>query len=118
MLQKTFTKTLGETISDRLANASLENPVAFLPPNKTILQRISESDKSAAGECLETYGDFVWSIARKYTLSIEENENAVQEIFLDIWQNAGFFDSKRIDEKSFIAQIALKRLLRLRTREK
>lgn len=112
MLQKTFTNIASEIISDSLATEVLE--IKFNKPlqSKTIFQRISESDKDATKELLENYGAYVWAITKKFTKTSEESEIVIQQIFQDIWMNAAFFDSTKFDEKSFIAQVTLKRLMK------
>ncbi len=41
----------------------------------------------------------------------DEAEDAVQEIFVDIWKNAGRFDESLSSETTFIAMIARRRLI-------
>jgi len=53
----------------------------------------------------------VWSIARKMLRNPEEAEDAVQEIFVDIWKNAARFDEAKSSETTFIAMIARRRLI-------
>ena len=50
----------------------------------TILQRIAERDQTAVKDCFDTYVNFIWAMARKFTNTTEEAEAATQEIFLDI----------------------------------
>jgi RNA polymerase sigma-70 factor (ECF subfamily) len=50
-------------------------------------------------------------LAKKYTQSIEDAEDAVQEIFLEIWQNAARFDAEKASEITFISLIARRRLI-------
>jgi RNA polymerase sigma factor (sigma-70 family) len=78
---------------------------------QAILQRIASGDRNAVDDCLKTYGGLVWSIARKMLRNTEEAEDAVQEIFIDIWKNAGRFDASRASEVTFIAMIARRRLI-------
>jgi RNA polymerase sigma-70 factor (ECF subfamily) len=78
----------------------------------TILQRVAPSDKSAIKDCIDTYGNFIWALARKFTASTEEAETATEEIFLDIWRYAGRFDSTKFDEAAFIALVAHRRLIK------
>ena len=76
----------------------------------TILQRIALTDENAVIECVETYGNLVWSMAKKYTDSPKAAETFAQSIFLDIWKYAGRFDPGRIDEITFISHLAHRRL--------
>jgi RNA polymerase sigma-70 factor, ECF subfamily len=75
------------------------------------LHRIAKGDKTAVQECLSKYGGLVWSLARRMSPSAEDAEDAVQEIFLDIWKNADRFDAAQSSETTFIAMIARRRLI-------
>lgn len=77
----------------------------------SILQRIAAKDKTAAQECLSTYGGLVWSLARRMCPNADDAEDAVQEIFIDIWKNAERFDAAQASETTFVAMIARRRLI-------
>lgn len=49
------------------------------------MQRIADKDKSAVDECLEKYGDLVWSLSKKFSRTETEAERAAAKIFEDIW---------------------------------
>lgn len=78
---------------------------------QAILQRVASGDRTAVEECLNKYGGLVWSIARKMLRNSDDAEDAVQEIFVDIWKNAGRFDETKSSETTFIAMIARRRLI-------
>ncbi len=78
----------------------------------TILQRIAEGDKTAVEEFIDAYGDFIWSLARKYTCSPEAAATATEEIFTDIWQYRDSARGARPGEEKLIAMIALSRLFK------
>ena len=78
---------------------------------QAILQRIADGDGSAVQDCLDKYGGLVWSIARKLLRNSDDAEDAVQEIFVDIWKNAERFDESKSSETTFIAMIARRRLI-------
>ena len=82
----------------------------FIPKN-TILPRIAQGDENAVAECMSQYSNLIWMLAKKYTQTIEDAEDAVQEVFLEIWQNAGRFDSSKASEITFISLIARRRLI-------
>ena len=85
---------------------------------KTLLQRIAEGDSSAVQECIKTYGNLIWSMARRWCADEGEAEDMVQEIFIEIWKNASRFKPETASEKTFIAMIAKRRLIdRLRRRQ-
>ncbi|NIM01556.1 MAG: sigma-70 family RNA polymerase sigma factor [Acidobacteria bacterium] len=63
------------------------------------------------GACLDRYANLVWSLARRFTSSGAEAEDAVQEIFIDLWSSADRYDSSKASETTFIAMIARRRLI-------
>ncbi len=91
--------------SDTLLSTSQVNSV------QTILQRIAGGDQNAVQECLKTYGGLVWSLARRMLRNSEDAEDAVQEIFLDVWLNAERYDPSQASETTYIAMIARRRLI-------
>ncbi len=89
---------------------SLKDQKNNIENSRAILSKIALADKTAAKECVDVYGGMIWSLAKKYTASTEDAEKAVQEIFIDIWQNAKYCDLSISDEKVWIALIARRRL--------
>jgi len=75
------------------------------------LQRIAAGDRNAVQDCLKAYSGLVWSLARRMLRNSEGAEDAVQEIFIDVWKNAARFDPSRSSETTFIAMIARRRLI-------
>ena len=80
-----------------------------MPP--TLLQRVADGDAAAVDECLGHYGGLVWSLARRLCPRHEDAEDAVQEIFVEIWRNAGKFDPGIASEATYITMIARRRLI-------
>ena len=78
---------------------------------EAILKRIARGDPSAVQECLKAYGGLVWSLARRMLRNPDDAEDAVQEIFVDVWRNADRFDAAKASETTFIAMIARRRLI-------
>lgn len=79
------------------------------PPPPPVLGRVAAGDAVAIRECLARYGNLVWSIARRFEAA--DIEDAVQEIFLDLWKSAGRFDPAIASETAFVAMIARRRLI-------
>lgn len=84
----------------------MENALAIPPP---LLARVAAGDCAAMRECLAVYGGLVWSIARRF--EPVDAEDAVQEIFVDLWKSAARFDGGIASEAAFIAMIARRRLI-------
>lgn len=78
---------------------------------QAILKRIADGDKAAVQDCLNVYGGLVWSLARRMSPNTDDAEDAVQEIFVDIWKNAERFDAAQSSETTFVAMIARRRLI-------
>lgn len=74
-----------------------------------VLARIAAGDGEAIQECIDTYGGLVWSLARR--MAPQAAEDAVQEIFIDLWNSAARYDESKASEKTFIATIARRRLI-------
>lgn len=79
--------------------------------SSNILQRIAEDDKSAITDCLTAYGKLIWALARRFSGTREDAEDAVQEIFIDIWKYAARFDETKSPEGAFVTLIARRRLI-------
>ncbi len=85
-------------------------PGAVASPS--LLQRIAQGDQSAVAACLDEYGNTIWSIAHRYLAPMGEDvEDAVQEVFVEVWKSAARFDPSLGSEASFIATIAHRRLI-------
>lgn len=77
----------------------------------SLFERIAAGDATAVRECMDTYGGLVWSLARRYSESVADAEDATQEIFLEIWKSADRYDPAMGKESTFIATIARRRLI-------
>jgi len=82
-----------------------------IPVAETILKRIADGEQNAVQDCLDQYGGLVWSLARRMLPGGNDAEDAVQEIFVEIWKNADRFDESKSSETTFIAMIARRRLI-------
>lgn len=76
-----------------------------------LLQRVAAAEPGAAKECIARFGGLVWSLARRLTYTEAEAEDAVQEIFVELWRNAGRYDASIASETAFVAMIARRRLI-------
>lgn len=78
---------------------------------ETILQRVAAGDASAVDDCLSQYGGLVWSIARRFCWEHADAEDAVQDVFIDVWRHADRYDPDVGSEATFVAMIARRRLI-------
>ncbi|WP_404308552.1 sigma-70 family RNA polymerase sigma factor [Neorhodopirellula lusitana] len=84
---------------------------------ESVLTRIAEGDRSAVDDCLDRYGGLVWSLAKRWIGNADDAEDAVQEIFVELWQQAGRFDPAVAAETTFVAMIARRRLIDRRRKD-
>lgn len=75
------------------------------------MSRVAQGDPVAVQTCLDRYSGLVWSLVRKACRNHADAEEAVQEIFLDVWRSAARFDPSIAGEATFIAMIARRRLI-------
>jgi RNA polymerase sigma-70 factor (ECF subfamily) len=76
----------------------------------SVLQRVAQGDRNAIENCIDNYGNVIWSMAKKFTDSIEDAEAVTSEIFLNIWRYAARFEETDLDELLFITLIARRQL--------
>lgn len=81
------------------------------------MQRIAAGDALAVEGCVVKYRRLVWSIARKFAGNHADAEDAVQEIFIELWRHAGRFDPSRASESTFIGTVARRRLIDRKRRQ-
>ena len=70
-----------------------------------LLPRVAQGDRAALNECIQRYGSLVWSLARRASPSASDAEDAVQEIFVEVWKSASRFDPRIAGESTFVAMI-------------
>jgi DNA-directed RNA polymerase specialized sigma24 family protein len=78
--------------------------------SSSVLQRAAQGDRAAVEDCIENYGSLIWSMAKKFTHSIEDAEAVTREIFLNIWRYAARFEQADFDELLFVTLIARRQL--------
>lgn len=84
---------------------------------KSILEDIAAGDSTGVARCLDEYGGLVWTLADRYLRGQrQEVEDAVQDVFVNIWLAAPKYDPSKGAEASYIATIAHRRLLDHRRR--
>ncbi len=78
----------------------------------TGLERIANGDESAVREIVDEFGGLIHRLARRYLDKVEsEIDDAVQDVFVEIWLSAKRYDPNKGTEASFIATLAHRRLI-------
>jgi RNA polymerase sigma-70 factor, ECF subfamily len=81
-----------------------------------LLTEAAAGDVDAVRECVASFGGVVWGLARRLSPSRADAEDAVQEIFLDLWAHGSRYDPARASQEAFVAVIARRRLIDRRRR--
>ena len=80
-----------------------------------LLPAIAAGEGPAVNRFLERYKGLVWWLARQLA-SESEAEDAVQEIFVELWSNADRYDPAKSSESAFVSMVARRRLIDRRRR--
>jgi RNA polymerase sigma-70 factor (ECF subfamily) len=76
-----------------------------------VLPRIAAGDPAAVPDCITRYGGLVWALARRFLGNAADAEDAVQDVFIELWRNAARYDPSRASEPTYITMIARRRLI-------
>ncbi len=89
----------------------MDSPLTATEPQHRVLTRIAAGDPEAVRDLINNYGDLVWSLARHFTGSHAEAEDAVQDIFIYLWQKAGMYEPSAGSEDTFVSILTRRRLI-------
>ncbi len=109
----TATVTANLKTSPSYKNKSAQLERLKLNSDPPVLPDVAAGQPEAIVTCLDRYGGLVWSLARRNCPDEQSAEDAVQDIFVKIWQAADRYDAKLASEATFIAMIARRRLIDL-----
>lgn len=87
-----------------------ESPVTSAE-EEPLLPLIARGQTRAVNDCVRRYGPLVWSMARRMSPSQADAEDAVQEIFMQLWKSAARYDPTRCPERGFVGLVARRRLI-------
>lgn len=81
-----------------------------------LLHLVAAGDTQAVRILEDRYRGLIWSLVRRFCYEPSEAEDAMQEIFIDLWRSAGRFEPAMASEATFVAMIARRRLIDRRRR--
>jgi len=84
--------------------------------DRPLLHQVASGDAGAVKELTRRYAGLVYALARRMCLNTSEIEDAVQEVFIALWQSAGRFDPAIAGEDTFVSMVARRRLIDRRRR--
>jgi RNA polymerase sigma-70 factor (ECF subfamily) len=85
-------------------------------PAPPFLPRIANGDAGSVAAFLDAYGPLVQGLAQRFTSDPGERDDAVQEIFVELWRLAERFDPTRSSEPAFVTMVSRRRLIDRRRR--
>lgn len=85
--------------------------MAPAPHTSGLLPRIASGDPEAMRAAINAYGNLVWSLAKTFTTSDAEAEEAVHEVFVDLWRKSTMYNPSLGSEATFITVITRRALI-------
>lgn len=101
----------GESGVYNYPNRSAANQGTGIEDDATILARSATGDSAAVAACIDRFSPLVWLLTRRLLANQAEWEDAVQDVFIEIWKSAHRFDPKIASARAFVAIIARRRLI-------
>jgi RNA polymerase sigma-70 factor (ECF subfamily) len=71
-----------------------------------LMHRVADGDEGAVAELYDRFGSLVYKVARQLLPSRAEAEDAVQEVFIRLWQTADRYDPRRAKLVTWVMLIA------------
>jgi RNA polymerase sigma-70 factor (ECF subfamily) len=76
-----------------------------------LMHRVARGEDDAVAELYDRFGTLVYKVARQFLSSQAEAEDAVQEIFVRLWQTADRYDPRRAKLVTWVMLIARRHLI-------
>jgi RNA polymerase sigma-70 factor (ECF subfamily) len=75
------------------------------------LLRAASGQSDAVSACIDRFSPLVWQLARKLLRNSSLAEDAVQDVFIELWKAAPKFDPSVASARAFVAMIARRRII-------
>src|SRR5688572_27239957 len=76
-----------------------------------LMHRVAAGDDEAVSELYDRFGSLVYKVARQFLPSQAEAEEAVQEVFVRLWQTADRYDPRRAKLVTWVMLISRRHLI-------
>lgn len=76
-----------------------------------LMHRVAAGDDQAVAELYDRFGSLVYKVARQFLPNQAEAEDAVQEVFVRLWQTADRYDPRRAKLVTWVMLIARRHLI-------
>ena len=76
-----------------------------------LMHRVAAGDEAAVAELYDRFGSLVFKVARQLLPTRGESEDAVQEVFIRLWQTADRYDPRRATLVTWVMLLARRHLI-------
>ena len=88
------------------------------PEDSDLVRRIAGRDEAALGELYDRYSGLLLALSRRILIDASDAEEVLQEVFLQVWNQAERYDRARSSVSTWLVLIARSRSIdRLRSRQ-
>ena len=88
------------------------------PDDASLVQRIAKRDQTALAELYDRYSGLLLALARRVLMNSSDAEEILQEVFLQVWNQAERYDRARSSVSTWLVLITRSRSIdRLRSRQ-
>lgn len=94
-----------------LPNHPGEGPADASQQDYALMQRVASGEERAVRELYERFGALVYKTARQILPARSESDDAVQEVFVRLWQTADRYDPQRAKLVTWVMLIARRHLI-------
>ena len=97
-----------------LSAADVSNPAE----DAALVQQVAGGDESALGELYDRYSGLLLALSRRILIDSSDAEEILQEVFLQVWNQAERYDRRRSSVSTWLVLITRSRSIdRLRSRQ-
>lgn len=94
------------------------SPQATAQDDLRLIERIAGGDQVALGELYDRFSNLLLALSRRILGDTSEAEEILQEVFLQVWSQAGRYDGRRSSVSTWLVLITRSRSIdRLRSRQ-
>lgn len=79
--------------------------------DRMLMHRVAAGDEQAVAELYDRFGSLIYKVAREFLSTQAEAEDAVQEVFVRLWQTADRYDPSRAKLVTWVMLIARRHLI-------
>ena len=80
-------------------------------PDYRLMRRVAIGEEEAVAELYDRFGPLVFKLSRQFLTNTAESEDAVQEIFVRLWQTADRFDPRKAKLVTWVMLITRRHLI-------